>query len=221
MKRDKKKEKIHELRSGKARSKDAKMLKSIGLKNKDLIGIPWLLAFALRDDGWFLRQDIIWSKPNAMPESVKDRCVKAHEYIFLLSKSDRYYFDHEAIKEKAVGETWVKTNEDQNSPLEMNNNELLFRNRRSVWSIPVSAYKSAHIATYPEELVTICVSAGTKEGDVVLDPFTGSGTTGAVSVKMGRQYIGIDINDEYLMIAKDRIDVLIDDRAMPLFEQTM
>lgn len=157
-----------------------------GLKPKDLIGIPWRVAFALQNDGWYLRQDIIWEKPNAFPESVEDRCTKSHEYIFLLSKSKNYYFDNQSIKEPAVTEDG-------------------FRNKRSVWSIPTKPFKDAHFASFPEALVEPCILAGTKEGDVVIDPFGGAGTTGLVAKNNRRNAILCELNPEYTEIAKNRI----------------
>lgn len=159
-----------------------------GLKTKDLIGIPWRVAFALQARGWYLRQDIVWSKPNPMPESVADRCTKSHEYIFLLTKSPRYYFNNEAIKEKAL------TGEDDAS-----------RNKRDVWVVPVKAYPEAHFAVYPTELIAPCVLAGSKEGDTILDPFSGSGTTGEVALSLGRNYIGTELNPEYAKLSEKRI----------------
>jgi DNA modification methylase len=188
-----------------------------GLKCKDLIGIPWMLAFALRADGWYLRQDIIWNKPNCMPESVKDRCTKAHEYIFLLSKSQRYYFNSDAIKEPVAestvarlkqniemqtGSTRVQGKKNGNMKA-VGNSEG--RNKRSVWTIPTASYKGAHFAVYPESLIEPCILAGCPEGGIVLDPFFGSGTTGAVAKKSGRHYIGIDLNATYCGIAERRI----------------
>ena len=158
-----------------------------GIKTKDLIGIPWRLAFALQDDGWYLRQDIIWHKPNPMPESVTDRCTKAHEYIFLLSKSPKYYFNNEAIKEVAVG------------------CEGETRNRRSVWTVATAPYAAAHFATYPPALVLPCVLAGSRPGDTVLDPFNGAGTTGLVALENGRQYVGIELNPEYAALTRQRL----------------
>jgi DNA modification methylase len=157
-----------------------------GLKNKDLIGIPWRVALALQADGWYLRQDIIWSKPNPMPERVDDRCTKAHEYLFLLSKKQRYYYDHEAIKETTVD------GEEK-------------RNKRSVWTVNAKGYKGAHFAVYPEELIKPCVLAGCPAGGTVFDPFTGSGTTAVVAMSHGRNYIGTELNPEYIKIAEDRI----------------
>lgn len=193
-----------------------------GTKPKDLIGIPWLLAFALRADGWYLRQDIIWHKPNPLPESVKDRCTKSHEYIFLLSKSPKYYFDYEAIKEprnaKEKGESrtyrgGVYTNGNTfnnsakiertshgNKPASSN-----LRNKRDVWNIAVRPYKGAHFATFPEALVEPCLLAGCPEGGTALDPFSGAGTVGVVCKKKGRNYVGIELNPEYAQLQADRI----------------
>lgn len=196
-----------------------------GLKNKDLIGIPWMLAFALRADGWYLRQDIIWHKPNPMPESVKDRCTKAHEYIFLLSKSPKYYFDSEAMQEKAVGgskgaaasfkRSGSKRGEAgicPNSPMAPHREDREdirydgeFRNRRSVWTCATKPYKGAHFATYPIELIEPCVLAGSREGDVVLDPFMGSGTTAECALRHGRHYVGCELNTEYKALQDARI----------------
>ena len=157
-----------------------------GIKPKDLIGIPWRVAFALQADGWYLRQDIIWAKPNPMPESVTDRCTKAHEYLFLLSKSERYHFDGEAVKEKAVG----------------GENER--RNKRSVWTVTTKPYKGAHFATFPPELIEPCILAGSKPGDVVLDPFGGAGTTSLVARRNGRRSVYIELNPEYVDMALNR-----------------
>jgi len=160
---------------------------AIGLKHKDLIGIPWRVALALQSDGWYLRQDIIWHKPNPMPESVRDRCTKSHEYIFLLSKSQKYYYDAEAIKEQS--KSGVATR----------------RNKRSVWSVSTRPFKGAHFAVFPEELIYPCVIAGCPKGGTVFDPFTGSGTTGVVANRNGRNFIGCDLNPDYVKIAQDRI----------------
>lgn len=192
------------------------IFKREGGKPKDLIGIPWLLAFALREDGWYLRQDIIWAKPNPMPESVKDRCTKSHEYIFLLSKSPKYYFDHEAIQEESVsnvGDTKIRfggnkygDNEDKKFAIYSGNEwtPSEMRNKRDVWVIPVQPTKEAHFATYPEKLVEPCLLAGCPEGGTVLDPFFGSGTTGRVATRFGRNYIGIELNPEYIEIINKR-----------------
>jgi len=155
-----------------------------GVKSKDLLGIPWMIAFSLREQGWYLRQDIIWHKPNAMCESVQDRCTKTHEYLFLLSKSERYYFDQNAIKEQTKNNT--------------------LRQKRSIWTIPVQSFHGAHFATFPKELVSYCVLAGCPETGTVLDPFFGSGTTGAVCRELNRNCIGIELNPEYAKVAEIR-----------------
>lgn len=188
---------------------------NIGLKHKDLIGIPWRVAFALQQYGWYLRQDIIWHKPNPMPESVTDRCTKAHEYIFLLSKSDKYYFDSESIKEESksksagirFGGKKYGDNDDPKYATRSGNvsKEYHKANKRSVWSVPTKPFRGAHFATFPTELIRPCILAGSRIDDIVLDPFNGSGTTGFVSMEERRKYIGIDINDEYLAIAEARI----------------
>ncbi len=223
-----------------------------GIKNKDLIGIPWMLAFALRADGWYLRQDIIWSKPNPMPESVRDRCTKAHEYVFLLSKSDRYYFDHEAIKEPVAASTVARLSQpnlanqagSDRVPGKTNGNmkavrskansfkregskreqaipgqavgthrpdraeseyDLDTRNRRSVWTVATRPYKGAHFATFPPALIEPCILAGSRVNDIVLDPFMGSGTTAAVALQHGRQYLGCELNPAYRPLQDARI----------------
>lgn len=184
----------------------------IGLKSKDLIGIPWKVAFALQEDGWYLRQDIIWHKTNPMPESVKDRCTKSHEYIFLFSKSSRYYFDQDSIKEKAlVGSNGSKfhtgkTGVNQKRCSDKKRNESEFRNKRSVWTVPTKPYSGAHFATFPPDLIEPCILAGCPQGGIVLDPFMGSGTTGIVSKKNDRGFTGIELNPEYIKIAKPRIE---------------
>ena len=160
-------------------------LHATGLKTKDLIGIPWMLAFALRADGWYLRQDIVWSKPNPMPESVQDRCTKAHEYIFLLSKSHKYHFDHVAIKEP------MKDSDEM-------------ANKRSVWNVATKPYSGAHFAVFPTELIEPCILAGAPVGGIVLDPFMGSGTTAQVAQDLGRQYLGCELNPEYRKLQKKR-----------------
>lgn len=162
------------------------------LKPKDLIGIPWRVAFALQADGWYLRQDVIWSKPNPMPEGVTDRCTKAHEYVFLFAHPDsggKYYYDAEAVKE----------------PCSANNKEQNERNRRSVWSVPTAPYAGSHFATWPPELVRPMVLAGCPVGGTVLDPFSGSATTGMVALQEGRNYIGTDLNPDYLPLAERRV----------------
>ena len=229
--------------------KAAKRNNGNGLKPKDLIGIPWRVAFALQADGWYLRQDIIWHKPNPMPESVTDRCTKAHEYVFLLSKSERYYFDGEAIKEESLmddmrrpygpgqvdnrgnghdrGGGQLRKSKGNNKTFRgggaYTNNQSFDnsskakrqshgntenvsgkRNKRSVWTIATQPYADAHFATFPPALVEPCIAAGSKSGDIVLDPFFGSGTTGEVCEKLGRQWLGIEINPEYGDMARRR-----------------
>ena len=157
-----------------------------GLKEKDLIGIPWMFAFAMRADGWYLRQDIIWNKPNPMPESVRDRCTKSHEYIFLFSKNQNYYFDVDAIKEPTVDGKGLKR-------------------KKSVWDIRTKAYKEAHFAVYPPELIEPCIKSGSEEGDIVLDPFMGSGTTAAVAKSLGRDYIGCELHEDYGNLIQKRV----------------
>ena len=185
-----------------------------GLKEKDLIGIPWMLAFALRADGWYLRQDIIWHKPNPMPESVKDRCTKAHEYIFLLSKSKYYHYDNEAIKEP-VKQDWGtrdRTNGKYHNPgtgLQPHSGltkSYTTKNKRSVWSVNKKPYKGAHFATYPEELIQPCILAGSEKNDIILDPFMGSGTTAVVAKSLGRHYIGCELHEDYGKLIQKRLN---------------
>ena len=252
-----------------ANDRDLTHLHSIGYKTKDLIGIPWLLAFALRADGWYLRQDIIWAKPNPMPESITDRCTKSHEYIFLFSKSPKYYFDYKAIQEKSkwaddkrkdqgriayegkrtnggtehgaqqsfvtITESrrrsvWEANEEETTVPIRFggskygdnddphyatksgnewqpqtaDNGEML-RNKRDVWQVSTQAITEAHFATFPEKLIEPCILAGSRRGGVVLDPFFGSGTTGRVATAHSREYIGIELNPEYIEIANKRL----------------
>jgi len=214
-----------------------------GMKPKDLVGIPWMVAFALRADGWYLRQDIIWSKPNPMPESVKDRCTKSHEYIFLLSKSPKYYYDAEAISEPVASSTTQRLNQDienqigsERVPGKTNGNMKavgpryggnkytchpdkfnrtksgniyeyhLTRNKRDVWVVTTQPFKGAHFATFPPELIRPCILAGCPVGGIVLDPFFGAGTTGLVAIQEGRDYIGIELNPEYVEIAEKRLN---------------
>lgn len=215
---------------------------AFGFKPKDLIGIPWRVAFALQADGWYLRQDIIWSKPNPMPESVRDRCTKAHEYIFMLSKSARYYYDRDAIAEPASQESIERaeradlrlkdgwTDAYHGNPTkglkrdkqrghgrrhdgfndrwdEMKKAEQCsgMRNKRSVWTVATKPYSEAHFATFPPDLIRPCIMAGAPPGGVVIDPFSGSGTTGMVALQEGRKYIGIELNPEYQQLAENRI----------------
>ena len=223
-----------------------------GLKSKDLVGIPWRFAFAMQERGWYLRQDIIWAKPNPMPESVTDRCTKSHEYIFLFSKQPKYFFDHEAIKEplaessigrlqqdidnqvgserangggktngnmKAVARKVKKSDltrggfgrngtpgrSDHQGPKDNDEMVLGGRNKRSVWNVGVASFKDAHFAVYPPALIEPCVKAGSAEGDTVLDPFSGSGTTGEVALKLGRNYVGCELNPDYAKLSEKRI----------------
>lgn len=190
-----------------------------GYKQKDLIGIPWMLAFALRADGWYLRQDIIWHKPNCMPESVKDRCTKSHEYIFLLSKSPKYYFDAEAISEPIVESSVKRSNPPRLGGNKYGNHNCVEsrtksgkewvptsrKNKRDVWSVSTHGFKGAHFAVFPEELVRPCVLAGSPIGGIVIDPFFGSGTVGVVAQQEDRNFIGIEINPEYVNIAQNRL----------------
>lgn len=183
-----------------------------GCKPKDLIGIPWMLAFALRADGWYLRQDIIWHKPNPMPESVKDRCTKAHEYVFLLSKSPHYFFDSEAMREDAVkGAAGSSFNKGKTAEHQLgcsNDAERVEdgkRNRRSVWTVATKPYKGAHFATFPSALIEPCILAGSRIEDIVLDPFMGSGTTAQVALQHGRRYLGCELNSEYKALQDERL----------------
>ena len=235
---------------------DYKRARPEGYKEKDLIGIPWMLAFALRADGWYLRQDIIWHKPNPMPESVRDRCTKAHEYIFLLSKSERYFFNSDAMKEPAVGglagntkptkggrayeqgalehrtaaglHKWAERQRSKRDSFKREDSkraevipgqtvgthrpdreesayDIEKRNRRSVWSVPTRPYKGAHFATFPPALIEPCILAGSRPGDIVLDPFMGSGTTAAVALQHGRGFLGCELNEEYAALQEERI----------------
>jgi DNA modification methylase len=186
-----------------------------GVKAKDLMGFPWQVAFALRADGWYLRSDIIWHKTNPMPESVTDRPTRAHEHIFLLTKSPRYYYDAEAIKEPA--RNWGTRDRSQmrdgTKDPKLKHHGLAGReweenpmkNKRSVWTVPTKAYKGAHFATFPTDLIDPCVLAGSQESDLVLDPFAGSGTTGVVALRHNRNFIGCELNPEYAQMARDRI----------------
>ena len=183
-----------------------------GLKPKDLVGIPWRLAFALQADGWYLRQDIIWSKPNPMPESVTDRCTKSHEYVFLLTKSRQYFYDHEAIKEPSTGKsgTWSEKTHKARIGHGTFNKEYIpaadvLRNKRDVWTVNTKPFKGAHFAVMPEALVEPCILAGSAVGDTVLDPFTGSGTVGMVALRHNRNFVGTELNPEYAELAVDRI----------------
>lgn len=197
------------------------------IKPKDLIGIPWMVAFALRADGWYLRSDIIWAKPNPMPESVTDRPTKSHEYIFLLSKSAHYYYDAEAIAEPSTDPESIAGRRPRNprkqdltgDPKLVQNVWKLdgtiyeTRNKRDVWTVTTKPYKEAHFATFPPDLIEPCILAGSKVGGLVLDPFMGSGTTASVAITNGRHYVGIELNPEYCQLAEKRIH----ETPIPLF----
>lgn len=202
-----------------------------GLKNKDLIGIPWRVALALQADGWYLRSDIIWHKPNPMPESVTDRPTKSHEYLFLLAKSPTYYYDADAIAEPLArpdeatrktparfggADKWEEAQKQSrlHSGREYTGTPTGTRNKRTVWTVATQPYKGAHFATFPPKLIEPCILAGSKRGDTVLDPFNGAGTTGLVSDRLGRDYIGIELNPEYAEMSRKRIT---DD--IPLFTE--
>jgi DNA modification methylase len=223
----------------------------VGMKPKDLIGIPWMLAFALRADGWYLRQDIIWHKPNPMPESVRDRCTKAHEYIFLLSKSDKYFFDADAIREpwegeaakavamgtKEVGQRGINASarrgltEGQATQFKKQGHSGYFgadgkcllnpkgANKRSVWKVATKPYKGAHFATFPTELIEPCILAGSRQNDIVLDPFMGSGTTAQVAIQHGRQYLGCELNPTYKELQEERIQTQIKPKKVSAVER--
>ena len=208
-------------RNGQSVSKTQKLA---GYKSKDLIGIPWMLAFALRADGWYLRQDIIWHKPNPMPESVKDRCTKAHEYIFLMSKSSKYYFDHESIKEPIKGEPEVRNKNAEGYQADYAHGERFSKgervfgadgmaNKRSVWTVNTKPYKGAHFAVFPQELIEPCIMAGAPIGGIVLDPFMGSGTTAQVAKHLNREYLGCELNLGYKPLQDKRLCQFILDFA--------
>jgi len=209
-----------------AEGRGGKAIKVDGIKPKDLIGIPWMLAFALRADGWYLRQDIIWHKPNPMPESVQDRCTKSHEYIFLLSKSQKYYFDNVAISEQSneiwnPAKSWKSRENLTSKELTLGADRNLMRtrgygthhededkssrNKRSVWSVPVKPYSGAHFAVFPSDLIEPCILAGAPSGGIVLDPFMGSGTTAQVAQHLGRQYLGCELNLSYKKLQDQRL----------------
>jgi DNA modification methylase len=203
-----------------------------GLKPKDLVGIPWRVAFALQADGWYLRQDIIWHKPNPMPESVTDRCTKAHEYVFLLAKSQRYYYDAEVVKEPSVDPESLRGRNKRNDYKFVGQwgsdtrggfsaipegKTYPTRNRRSVWTITPKPFKGAHFAVFPPDLAEPCVLAGCPAGGTVLDPFNGSGTCGVVAVKNGRNYVGIELNPEYAEMSRARIEYALRTTSEELF----
>jgi DNA modification methylase len=222
-------------------SNHLKIITKHGLKQKDLVGIPWRVAFALQADGWYLRQDIIWHKPNPMPESVTDRCTKSHEYVFMLTKSNRYYFDDLAIAEPATtkpGATWAERkaagatagnvivgHETRNGTQRVVHGKGVtsnltrqdgLRNKRSVWTINTKPFRGAHFAVMPEALVEPCVLASSRPDDLVLDPFTGSGTVGVVALQHGRNFIGTELNAEYAEIARNRIE-----SSQPMFNEVI
>jgi len=220
-----------------------------GLKPKDLVGIPWRVAFALQADGWYLRSDIIWAKPSPMPESVRDRPTKAHEYLFLLSKSERYYYDAEAIAEPVTASTVARLSQagialqagsfrvpgktngpmkavaprfggakygDSGDPRHSTKSGNAYeiaeggkRNRRTVWTVPTQPFGEAHFATFPPDLIRPCVLAGSEPGDTILDPFSGAGTTGLVALQHGRNYVGIELNPEYVAMSEARLAPLL------------
>jgi DNA modification methylase len=204
---------------GLAKNRMASTFVETSIKHKDLVGIPWRVAFALQADGWYLRQDIIWAKPNPMPESVKDRCTKSHEYLFLLTKSDKYFFDNQAIKEPSVsnvGNAKIRFGGnkygDSNDPKHATKSGNVWeptetRNKRDVWNIPTKPFKGAHFAVMPEALVEPCILAGSGENDLILDPFAGSGTVGVVAKRLNRNFVGVELNSEYAEIAEKRIGV--------------
>jgi DNA modification methylase len=205
----------NQVKAAQIRNGTGSLSRTPGLKSKDLVMMPARIALALQENGWWVRQDIIWHKPNPMPESVTDRCTKAHEYLFLLSKSERYYFDAEAIKEpqsenthERFGKNGKRTGEalkQTNSPNGMIRDKAAYstmilpngRNKRSVWTIASQPYSQAHFATFPPALVEPCILAGSRVGDVVLDPFFGSGTVGEVAQRLGRKWIGCDLQEAY------------------------
>lgn len=206
--------------SDKARGRKKVCTMAPGLKSKDLVGIPWMVVFALRDAGWYLRSDIIWSKPNPMPESVRDRPTRAHEYIFLLAKSRKYWYDAEAIMEPLDSDpkSWGRhTKKDPGMaaqsarPIWRNGRDgtewgnRVTRNKRSVWTIATQPFSEAHFATFPEKLAETCIKAGCPKAGIVLDPFAGSGTTGKVALHLGRRFVGIELNPEYAAMAERRI----------------
>lgn len=209
------------------RSRTGSIPAGSGLKPKDLMGVPWRVAFALQDAGWWLRSDIIWAKPNPMPESVTDRPTRAHEYVFLLTKRERYFYDADAIREPT--QSIERPNHDgvrgilpksqipgQSAQNGRAGNHPMGRNARSVWTITTEPFGGAHFATMPPELARRCILAGSRRGDVVLDPFAGAGTTALVAVGNGRRAIGCELNPEYARIALDRVAAVDTDVAEPV-----
>lgn len=190
----------------------------LGIKKKDVIGIPWLVAFALRSAGWYLRSDIIWHKPNPMPESVRDRPTRCHEYIFLMSKSAKYYYDYKGVRQplreptaKGIKFGGIKYGSEssigshKNSKLDYDASKLEGANLRDVWSVPTHSYSGAHFATFPTRLIEPCIVAGAPASSVVLDPFCGSGTTGVVALRHGRSFVGVEANADYVQMARNRL----------------
>lgn len=210
-----------------ASNRNPSNLRKAGLKHKDLVGIPWRVAFALQERGWYLRSDIIWHKPNPMPESVTDRPTKSHEYLFLLTKSPKYFYDNKAILEPVSDVSLARAEYGWDSDRPSTKNASMGgsgihvekmgnrfvnpegRNKRTVWTVTTKSYKEAHFATYPPDLIEPCILAGSKEGDTVLDPFSGSGTTGEVALKYGRNYIGLELNPDYAKLSEKRISEAI------------
>jgi DNA modification methylase len=192
------------------------------LKNKNLIGMPWRVAFALQDAGWYLRSEIIWHKPNPLPESVRDRPAKSHEQIFLLSKSAHYWYDADAVRQPVTGNAHPRGN-GVNPKSRMNatycrqngsfsaavSGLVPSRNLRDVWTVPTRGYVGAHFATFPPDLIRPCILAGCPVGGAVLDPFAGAGTTGLVALEEGRQFVGIELNPDYVQLARDRLEPLV------------
>jgi len=205
--------------NGLAANRNGKILKSCGLKHKELVGIPWRVAFALQQQGWYLRSDIIWAKAisfcdkyvgSCMPESCKDRPTRSHEYIFLLTKEPYYFYDQEGIKEKGVWPAGTKAakgsgTREGNRRIEEYATYNGKRNTRSVWAIQTKPYREAHFSTFPEKLIEPMIKAGSREKDTILDPFMGSGTSAIVAKKLNRNFIGFELNPEYCKIAKERI----------------
>ena len=200
--------------SGKRKMSKKIHKKAEGVKPKDLVGIPWLVAFALREDGWYLRSDIIWAKPNPIPESVKDRPTRAHEMIFLLTKKPDYYYDYEAAREELLAENKQGSNKAQQAvgldgkerkiPRKLVLSNQKGKNSRTVWFINIQPLRNAHIAVFPQEIPERCIKAGTRPGDIVLDPFSGSGTTCLVASRLGRNSVGIELNEDFLRLSEER-----------------
>lgn len=207
-------------------NRDRELMQKFGLKHKDLVGIPWRVAFSLQADGWYLRNDIIWNKPNPMPESVKDRCTKSHEYIFMLAKSQKYYYDYESVMEKAKMNRWgkkkpIKRTKDQGNIFRGLSRERDMmpetRNKKSVWTVRTKPFPGAHFAVFPPELILPCIQAGSKNGSIILDPFMGSGTVAALSEQLDRNWIGIELSEDYCNIIINRVKGHAERRMSSLF----